>query len=70
MDVVLRRKPRGQKAKEHHKPLVLNQEAHCTIFLWTAKPQEWINITNHKRDICVWMCVCGGGWGQEKNINL
>lgn len=58
MDAGLCRKPRGQKAKEHHKPLVLNQEVHCTIFPWTAKPQEWINITNHKRDICVWMCVC------------
>jgi hypothetical protein len=44
---------------------VLTQEAHCTIFPLTAKPQEWINITNHKRLLCL-----NVGGKHEKNINL
>jgi hypothetical protein len=32
---------------------VLTQGAHYTIFSLTAKPQEWIHITTHKRGFCV-----------------
>lgn len=65
MDAGLLRKPREQKAKGHHKAFCLNQEAFCTVLPWTAKPQECIIITNHKRHLCI--DVEGGN---EKNINL
>lgn len=54
----------NRKPKNTINLFVLNQEACCTILSWTVKPQEWINITKHKRYLCMDM------GGHEKNINL
>lgn len=61
MDAGLCREPREWKAKEHHKPFCF-KPGNYTIFSWTAKPQEWISIANHKRHLC----MDGGGQGMRR----